>query len=140
MALRSPLVSFFPILFVLLFNQPNNGVSASASATARPYSARMADSIISRGQAILENQTDVSSVLQVGIFQTALMELIKSPSGRYIEQNWNIYVSGSVDSVVDVVDNATKDARLPLDRLSVGRGLLYLYVLMQQPFRPAWVS
>ncbi|KAJ5860941.1 uncharacterized protein N7529_008251 [Penicillium soppii] len=87
----------------------------------------MADSIISRGQAILENQTDVSSVLQVGIFQTALMELIKSPSGRYIEQNWNIYVSGSVDSVVDVVDNATKDARLPLDRLSVGRGLLYLY-------------
>ncbi|KAJ6001520.1 hypothetical protein N7522_006747 [Penicillium canescens] len=128
MALRSPLFSLLLILCVLLFNQPN-GVSATASTTARPYSARMADSIISRGQAILENQTDSSSLLQVGIFQTAIMELIKSPSGRYMEQNWKIYVSASADSVVDVVDNATKDARLPLDRLSVGRGLLYLYVL-----------
>ncbi|KAJ6019475.1 hypothetical protein N7522_000309 [Penicillium canescens] len=87
----------------------------------------MADSIISRGQAILENQTDRSSLLQVGIFQTAVMELIQSPSGRYMEQNWKIYVSASADTVVDVVDNATIDARLPLDRLSVGRGLLYLY-------------
>lgn len=86
----------------------------------------MADSIISRGQAILENQTDSSSLLQVGIFQTALMELIESPSGRYMEQNWKLYVSKSADSVVDVVDNATKDVGLPLDRLSVGRGLLYL--------------
>lgn len=88
----------------------------------------MADSIIARGQALLENQNDASSILQVGIFQTALMELIESPSGRYMGQNWKTYVTASADSVVDVVDNATKDATLPLDRLSVGRGLLYLYV------------
>jgi poly(3-hydroxyalkanoate) synthetase len=89
----------------------------------------MADSIIARGQAILENQADSSSILQVGIFQTVLMELIESPSGRYVEQNWKTYVSASTDSVVDVVDNTTQDTRLPLDRLSVGGGLLYLYVL-----------
>ncbi|KAJ5759177.1 hypothetical protein N7520_006333 [Penicillium odoratum] len=87
----------------------------------------MADSIISRGQAILENETDSSLLLQVGVFQTALLDLIESPSGRYMEQNWKLYLSESGDSVIDVVDNATNDVKLPLDRLSVGKGLFYLY-------------
>ncbi|KAL2820129.1 Six-hairpin glycosidase-like protein [Aspergillus granulosus] len=87
----------------------------------------MADSIIMRGQAILENQSDSSSLLQVGAFQTALLDLIQSPSGRYMEQNWESYLNRSAGSVVDVVRNATKDTKFPLDRLSVGKGLFYQY-------------
>jgi hypothetical protein len=88
----------------------------------------MADSIILRGQAILENQADSSSLLQVGAFQTALLDLMESPSGRYMEQDWENYLSRSTDSVVGVVNNATKDTGYPLDRLSVGKGLFYQYV------------
>ncbi|KAJ0425405.1 Six-hairpin glycosidase-like protein [Aspergillus carlsbadensis] len=87
----------------------------------------MADSIIRRGQAILENQANSSSLLQVGAFQTALLDLLKSPSGRYMEQDWESYLTRSTDSVVGVVDNATKDTSFPLDRLSVGKGLFYQY-------------
>ncbi|KAL2849067.1 Six-hairpin glycosidase-like protein [Aspergillus pseudodeflectus] len=87
----------------------------------------MADSIILRGQAVLENQADSSSLLQVGAFQTALLDLVESPSGRYMEQDWESYLSRSTDSVVGVVNNATKDTGYPLDRLSVGKGLFYRY-------------
>ncbi|KAL3451808.1 Six-hairpin glycosidase-like protein [Aspergillus insuetus] len=87
----------------------------------------MADSIILRGQAVLENQADSSSLLQVGAFQTALLDLVESPSGRYMKQDWESYLTRSTDSVVGVVNNATKDTGYPLDRLSVGKGLFYQY-------------
>lgn len=124
MDLRSPLLSFL-VLCVIPFVQLSNGV-----ATGRPYSARMADSIILRGQAIIEQEGDSSLLLQVGAFQTALLDLVESPSGHYLEEDWEAYISRSADSVVDVVNNATKDTELPLDRLSVGKGLLYQYVLL----------
>ncbi|KAJ5885382.1 hypothetical protein N7495_009892 [Penicillium taxi] len=44
-----------------------------------------------------------------------------------MEQNWTSYLHSSTDSVINVVDNTTKDLELPLDRLSVGKGLLYQY-------------
>ncbi|KAL3486631.1 Six-hairpin glycosidase-like protein [Aspergillus germanicus] len=122
MGFRSPLLSSLFTLCITLLAQPSNGAS-----TARPYSARMADSIILRGQAILENQADSSSLLQVGAFQTALLDLVESPSGRYMVQDWESYLSRSTDSVVVVVNNATKDTGYPLDRLSVGKGLFYQY-------------
>ncbi|KAL2848387.1 Six-hairpin glycosidase-like protein [Aspergillus pseudoustus] len=87
----------------------------------------MADSVIQRGQAVLENQEDSSSLLQVGAFQTALLDLLDTPSARYLEQDWESYLTRSGDSVVGVVGNATQDTRFPLDRLSVGKGLVYLY-------------
>ncbi|KAL4934630.1 Six-hairpin glycosidase-like protein [Aspergillus undulatus] len=87
----------------------------------------MADSIIMRGQAMAKDQSDSSSLLQVGAFQTALLDLIESPSGRYMGQDWETYIVRSTDSVVGVVGNATEDTQYPLDRLSVGNGLFYLY-------------
>ncbi|KAI9371736.1 Six-hairpin glycosidase-like protein [Aspergillus egyptiacus] len=87
----------------------------------------MADSVILRGQAIHDKQGDSSSLLQVGAFQTALMDLIQSPSGRYMEQNWEDYLRRSTDSVVGEVEDANNNTQLPLDRLSVGSGLLYQY-------------
>ncbi|KAL4866508.1 hypothetical protein BDV12DRAFT_172722 [Aspergillus spectabilis] len=127
MALRSPLqlLPFFPVLCVLFIYQFSH--SNGASTTTRPYSALMADSVILRGQAIHDQQSDSSGLLQVGVFQTALLDLIKSSSGRYLEQNGESYLSRSADSVVGVVDNATQDTEFPLDRLSVGRGLLDQY-------------
>ncbi|KAL4993518.1 Six-hairpin glycosidase-like protein [Aspergillus recurvatus] len=127
MALRSPL-QLLPILPIvcstLLFQiRPSNG----ASGLQRPYSALMADSVILRGQAVHDQNSDSSGLLQVGTFQTALLDLLESPSGRFMEQEWEEYLSRSVDSVVGVVGNATEDTQFPLDRLSVGRGLLYRY-------------
>jgi hypothetical protein len=85
----------------------------------------MADSVILRGQAIHDQDSDSSGLLQVGTFQNALLNLIESPSGRFMQQNWQEYLGRSVDSVVNVVGNAKEDTKFPLDRLSVGRGLVY---------------
>ncbi|KAL4942568.1 Six-hairpin glycosidase-like protein [Aspergillus oleicola] len=73
----------------------------------------MADSVIIRGQ-VIHNEGDSSGLLQVGTFQTALLDLIQSPSGH-------------TDSIVDAVNNSTQNTKLPLDRLSVGKGLAYQY-------------
>ncbi|KAL3460102.1 Six-hairpin glycosidase-like protein [Aspergillus heterothallicus] len=88
----------------------------------------MADSVIARGQAVLEDQSDSSSLLQVGTFQTALLDLIQAPAAaRYLKQDWEAYLTRSADSVVGVVGDAARDIGFPLDRLSVGRGLVYRY-------------
>ncbi|KAL4736240.1 Six-hairpin glycosidase-like protein [Aspergillus similis] len=87
----------------------------------------MADSVILRGQAIHDQDSDSSGLLQVGTFQNALLDLVESPSGRFMQQDWQEYLGRSVDSVVSVVVNAREDTQFPLDRLSVGRGLLYRY-------------
>ncbi|KAL4975144.1 Six-hairpin glycosidase-like protein [Aspergillus desertorum] len=127
MALRSPfqLFSILPILCstALFGTRPSNG----ASANSRLYSARMADSVIMRGQAIHDRNSDSSSLLQVGMFQNALLDLVESPFGRFMEQDWEEYLGRSVDSVVGVVGDPSNDTQFPLDRLSVGRGLLCRY-------------
>ncbi|KAL4911162.1 hypothetical protein BDW74DRAFT_172626 [Aspergillus multicolor] len=110
----------------LLSTQVQLGDGATTPET-RPYSARMADSVILRGQAIHDDSSDSSGLLQVGTFQTALLDLVESPSSQYLEQDWESFLARSADSVVGLVDNATKDTQSPLDRLSVGKGLLYQY-------------
>ncbi|KAL4810495.1 Six-hairpin glycosidase-like protein [Aspergillus unguis] len=87
----------------------------------------MADSVIARGQAVYDPQAGSSGLLQVGAFQTALLDLIHAPSGTYLEQDWEQYLSNSADSVIGVLKNATADTDFPLDRLSVGRGLKYKF-------------
>ncbi|KAL5337460.1 Six-hairpin glycosidase-like protein [Aspergillus crustosus] len=87
----------------------------------------MADSVIQRGQAVHGPESDSSGLLQVGVFQSALLDLIESPSGRYLEEDWESYLSRSTNSIAGVVDNATQNIGLPLDRLSVGKGLVYQY-------------
>ncbi|KAL4939322.1 hypothetical protein BDV06DRAFT_214394 [Aspergillus oleicola] len=86
----------------------------------------MVDSVITRGQAIYDPEAGSSGLLQVGVFQTALLDVISYPSGSYLQQDWNLYISQSVDSVVGVLRNASAGTEeFPLDRLSVGRGLKY---------------
>jgi hypothetical protein len=122
------LLQLFPVFsiicYTLLFHIC---LSNAAAATPRPYSALMADSVILRGQAIHDQNSDSSGLLQVGTFQNALLDLVESPSGRFMQQDWQGYFGRSVDSVVNVVGNAMKDTQFPLDRFSVGRGLMYRY-------------
>ncbi|USP74809.1 glycoside hydrolase family 105 protein [Curvularia clavata] len=79
---------------------------------------------MSREQGILSSQGDSSALLQAGFTQKALHAL-----GSYYARDGSkpaidAYITRSVDSVVPVVSNATKDTSYPLDRLSNGNGLL----------------
>ncbi|KAF1937980.1 Six-hairpin glycosidase [Clathrospora elynae] len=89
----------------------------------------MAHSIISRNQGILTSQTDVSALLQAGFTQKALYQVLQTymyPNNT-LTRAVNAYTAKSVDSVVPVVSNATRDTGYPLDRLSSGNALLRLY-------------
>ncbi|KAL4955507.1 Six-hairpin glycosidase-like protein [Aspergillus filifer] len=88
----------------------------------------MADSVIARDQAIYDPEAGASGLLQVGVFQAALLNLLESPSGSYLREDWQSYLSASVESVIPILANATADTEdFPLDRLSVGRGVSYQY-------------
>lgn len=100
----------------------------------RPYSVRMADSVITRGDAIapLSHEPKSSLYLKVGVFQTAalrLLEYYQTPENVCAEHDWKGYLQESVKSVIPWLGNETRDGGYPLDRFSVGRGLLYEYVL-----------
>ncbi|KAL4966397.1 Six-hairpin glycosidase-like protein [Aspergillus stella-maris] len=136
MASRNALriLSVLPILCILGLSQtvPSNAfrtrTTRQAEVQPRPYSALMADSVISRSQAIYDHEAGASGLLQVGVFQTALLDLLDSPSATYLEANWEGYLTESVESVIPVLGNASADTEdFPLDRLSVGRGLKYQY-------------
>jgi hypothetical protein len=92
----------------------------------------MADSIISRGQGIASTTADSSIFLQVGTFQNALLGLLESPFSRCGKQDYASFLMQGTESIVTRVSNATADTSLPLDRLSLGKGLLTQYVIILQ--------
>ncbi|KAE8849073.1 hypothetical protein CFE70_004495 [Pyrenophora teres f. teres 0-1] len=85
----------------------------------------MAQSIMSRKQGVLANMSDVSALLQAGFTQKAFNAVIL----QYPESLSQIkaYIAKSIDSVVPVVSNATRDVSFPMDRLSNGNELLRVY-------------
>ncbi|KAH8703502.1 putative cell wall glycosyl hydrolase YteR [Talaromyces proteolyticus] len=87
----------------------------------------MADSIISRGQGIAPAETQSSIFLQIGIVQTALLRVLDSPLSRCTELDYRSYVEKGTQSIVGRLLNASQDTLFPLDRLSLGRGLLLDY-------------
>lgn len=92
----------------------------------------MADSVISRGQAVVEqgSSPSASTYLQVGFFQSAIIRLIDyyhTPGSVCAESNWEKYMQTSTDSIKPYLLNATKDTSYPLDRLSTGKGLLHQF-------------
>ncbi|KAJ5259464.1 hypothetical protein N7478_012445 [Penicillium angulare] len=98
----------------------------------RPYSAWMADSVISRDQAIVPDGSSPSpsTYLQVGFFQSSVLRLIgyySTPESVCAESNWEDYLNASTNSIAPFLLNATQDTSYPLDRLSTGRGLLHQY-------------
>ena len=91
----------------------------------QPLSLKMAQSIMSRNQGVLANMSDVSALLQAGFTQKAFdAAILQYPESKSLI---NAYIAKSIDSVVPVVSNATRDVSLPLDRLSNGNELLRIY-------------
>ncbi|THC87031.1 hypothetical protein EYZ11_013523 [Aspergillus tanneri] len=96
----------------------------------------MADSVISRGQAILPPGTtpEASIFLQVGIFQNAILRLKEyygTPEEACAHGDWDDYLVESTQSVTSWLLNSTRDTQYPLDRFSDGNALLYLYETTQ---------
>ena len=90
----------------------------------------MADSVISRGQAVLPAGTtpEASTFLQIGVFQNAILRLKEyygSAESACAQADWDAYLEESTQSVVPWLLNATKDTLYPLDRFSDGNGLFY---------------
>ena len=101
---------------------PKTGSHAS-----HPLSLQMAQSIISRNQGILASQTDSSALLQAGFVQKTFHHILSTYPNTSLAPTLDAYITKSVDSIVPVVSNATRDATYPLDRLSSGNGLLQLW-------------
>lgn len=118
-------LSLLPLAFIFIS-------ASNASACSRPYSAWMADSVISRGQAVVQqgSSPSASTYLQVGFFQSAIIRLIDyyhTPGSVCAESDWEMYLQTSTDSIKPYLLNATKDTGYPLDRLSTGKGLLHQF-------------
>ncbi|KAF5858939.1 hypothetical protein ETB97_003542 [Aspergillus alliaceus] len=92
----------------------------------------MADSVISRGQAILHPGTtpEASTFLQVGVFQNAILQLKNhygTPEQACAQANWDEYLAESTESVMPWLLNSTQDTHYPLDRFSDGNALFNQY-------------
>lgn len=84
----------------------------------------MAQSIMAREQGILSSGQDSSGLLQAGFVQKVFHALVTQYPQHSSKAAIDAHVLKSLDSVVPVLSNATKDTTYPLDRLSNGNGLL----------------
>jgi rhamnogalacturonyl hydrolase YesR len=89
-----------------------------------PPSLQMSQSIMSRNQGILASHADSSALLQAGFTQKVFHQLLGTYPNSSLTPILSSYVAESVDSVIPVISNATRDITYPLDRLSSGNGLL----------------
>jgi rhamnogalacturonyl hydrolase YesR len=90
------------------------------------YSIQMATSIISRHQGILSSPSDSSALLQAGFVQKAFHQLQQSLN-HTSSHSIKSYIESSINSIIPVISNASKDTTFPLDRLSTGNSLIYAY-------------
>ncbi|KAK5123764.1 hypothetical protein LTR85_002400 [Meristemomyces frigidus] len=88
--------------------------------------ARMLESTIARGQGIY-NTAAPTSLIELGIFQQALLETIRDAANSTQRTEWEAYLVRSTTSAISPLSNATADASLPLDRLSIGTALIHEY-------------
>lgn len=103
--------------------------TAITASTTNNYSTWMADSIISRGQGIAPETPTASTYLQIGIVQDALLQLINSAVASHdAKEKYRAYVQQGTGSILDKLLNASQDTLYPLDRFSLGRGLLAEYL------------
>ncbi|EED17831.1 cell wall glycosyl hydrolase YteR, putative [Talaromyces stipitatus ATCC 10500] len=104
-------------------------LSTTITGSSTNYSTWMADSIISRGQGIAPEEPTVSTYLQIGIVQSALLRLIDAPfvASDCTKDDYRAYVRRGSESVLGKLLNASQDISYPLDRFSLGRGLLAEY-------------
>lgn len=87
---------------------------------------KMLESNIARGDGI-ENSGASTGFIELGIFQQALRESIANTNSASQKKTWGDYLQKSTLSAVPSLSNATADAGLPLDRLSIGTSVIYQY-------------
>lgn len=109
-----------------------------ASTCSRPYSTRMADSVIARNDAITDHPS-FSDYLKVGFFQTAVLRALEYHKATEnacadTSTNWEQYLESSSEGLLPFLTNATRDTGYPLDRFATGDGLTHLYA----PFLFTW--
>ena len=86
----------------------------------------MLESTIARGQGIY-NTAASTSLIELGIFQQALRQSIAAARNSTQKSEWEAYLYKSTTSAIAPLSNATADAGLPLDRLSIGSALIHEY-------------
>ncbi|ETN40283.1 uncharacterized protein HMPREF1541_04559 [Cyphellophora europaea CBS 101466] len=96
------------------------GLAADQGQEKQPFSQRMLASIIGRQQGVVSSG-ETTSTLESGFLALTLL----STADRYAEQasTYTGYLNRILDIASAELDNATADALLPLDRLSVGVAL-----------------
>ncbi|KAI1430137.1 Six-hairpin glycosidase-like protein [Xylaria sp. FL1777] len=115
--MRAPV--YAATLAATLFSVP----ATATTDASKPYSQRMADSIIARAQGIMTGTGGSSEALQAGFVQKALTALCDYY--QYSGANYDQYVQKSATSATQFLSNATYDSlSYPLDRLSNGNALL----------------
>lgn len=102
-----------------------------ASKCNRPYSTRMADSVIARNDAITDHPS-VSDYLKIGFFQSAVLRALdyhKTTESTCADTNtdWERYLESSSEGLLPYLTNATRDTGYPLDRFATGDGFTHLY-------------
>ena len=115
------------LIFILVLVPRSLSVSTPASiGHGSSLSTQMLKSIISRGQG-LALSTGKTSLIELGIFQSALRQSLAhtiSSADCALKGTLEAYLEQSVESTIGQVGNASADIGLPLDRLSVGTGIL----------------
>ncbi|KAK7030473.1 hypothetical protein VNI00_014060 [Paramarasmius palmivorus] len=91
------------------------------------YSLQMASSTIARQQGILTGTGGSSELLQAGITQKAFTQLVRQYPSLPSTSTYATYITTSINSTVSTVSDAQKDTTYPLDRFSVGNGLMNAY-------------
>lgn len=87
---------------------------------------KMVESNIARGNGI-ENSGASTGFIELGIFQQALRESIAYTNSTAQKTKWSEYLQNSTLSAIPSLSNATADAGLPLDRLSIGTSMIKQY-------------
>ncbi|ESK88399.1 cell wall glycosyl hydrolase [Moniliophthora roreri MCA 2997] len=88
------------------------------------YSLQMAYSTYTRQQGIITGTGGPSELLQSGILQKAFTKLVHQYPGDRYTSTYNEYLTDMINSAVFPVSDAQKDIGYPLDRFSLGNGLL----------------
>ena len=126
MMYASKLILYFLLPTLVLLPHSVSSSSPTYANQDVSLSTQMLKSIISRGQG-LALSTGKNSLIERGIFQSALRQSLAhaiSSADCTTRNAFETYLEQSTESTLGLVSNGTADVGLPLDRLSVGTGIL----------------
>lgn len=126
--MRLPRCSWCASVFVGTVNL-FSPTSVRADMRSDPYSTRMAESIISRGQGIVNNESDTSIWLQAGFTQKAFQAILDQygDDSEMDTSSISEYLVESSKSAAAPLSNVTANLKRSLDRHSNGNSFIGLY-------------